>query len=129
MGRHARAYIYAHRTHRVNELIYYSAWADQGRRMRSYTPRGGDRREYIGESRVYIQFTTAAQRNGFGLVNSPQSSLGEPLPALQSPRTVLTASTTAHTNFPGYSWSYTVLTWWVEPRTGGQTRYCFPACS
>ena len=86
--------------------------------MRSYTPRGGDRREYIGESGVYNstareyiaesgvyiwQFTTAAQRNGFGLANSPQSSLGEPLPALQSPRTVLTASTTAHTNFPGYS--------------------------
>ena len=37
--------------------IYYSAWADQRRRMRSYmayTPRSGNRREYIAESGVYI---------------------------------------------------------------------------
>ena len=48
-------------------LTLDSAWADQRRRMRSYiayTPRSGDRREYIAESGVYIwKFTTAAQRN------------------------------------------------------------------
>ena len=49
--------------------IYYSAWADQRRRMGSYmayTPRSCDRREYIAESGVYIwQFKTAAQKRIF----------------------------------------------------------------
>ena len=49
-----------HTVHTVGTVykdIYYSAWADQRRRMRSYmayTPCSGDRREYIAESGVYI---------------------------------------------------------------------------
>ena len=129
----------------IHIYIYYSAWANQRRRMRSYTPRSGDRREYIAESVVYIstareyiaesgvyiwQFITAAQRNGIFFVLQWNGQFPPVLTiayrkatasTIEPPYSVLAQQPKRRTNFPGYSCSDTVLTWCVEPCMAGQT--------
>ena len=75
------------------------------------------------------KFETAAQINGKlvfameGPISTSPHYIREPLPALQSPRTVFSISTTAKAldKFSAYLCSDTVLTWCVEPRMAGLT--------
>ena len=124
------------------DIIYIQSIVNP--KLQQYTPYSCDCWEYIAESWVYIwqlvvewvymqqhrETENVCFRNG--KADSPHSSLGKPLPILtyRAPLlySFLVQQPKSHTKFPGYSFSDTVLTWWVEPRIAGQT-YHFPAAS